>query len=102
MFTVLASHYEGWSLTLPESLNYGKFCIASKVEPLMEIGKDFIDYVQPWDVAGWAEKILYYFSHPEVLKEREAYIEKEWHAVSWEECAEQVAEELNYIMGERQ
>ncbi len=97
MFTVLASHYEGWSLTLPESLNYGKFCIASKVEPLMEIGKDFIDYVQPWDVAGWAEKILYYFSHPEVLKEREAYIEKEWHAVSWEECAEQVAKELRNL-----
>ncbi len=101
LFTVLASQYEGWSLTLPESLNYGKFCIASKVEPLIEIGKDFIDYVHPWDVAGWAEKMLFYSTHLEELKKKEKRIAKEWHAITWEECANQVADYLTDIMEER-
>lgn len=101
LFTVLASQYEGWSLTLPESLNYGKFCIASKVEPLIEIGQDFIDYVHPWDVVGWADKIRFYFSHPEELKKKEKRIAEEWHAITWEECAKQVAESLICIMEDR-
>lgn len=101
LFTVLASQYEGWSLTLPESLNYGKFCIASKVEPLMEIGRDFIDYVHPWDVAGWAEKILFYSTHSEELERKEKRIAEEWHAITWEECANQVAGYLTCIMEDR-
>ena len=32
-FVVLASAWEGWSLTLPEALQYGKFVIASDVPP---------------------------------------------------------------------
>lgn len=97
-FTVLPSLYEGWSLTLPESLNYGKFCIASDVDPLRETGQDFIDYVHPFDTMGWAEKILYYANNKEELLKREEKIENEWHAISWEECAEQVAKKLNEIM----
>ena len=91
LFTVLASMYEGWSLTLPESLNYGKFCIASDVDPLKEIGEDFIDYVHPFDTMKWSEKILFYSNNLEALRKREAKIADEWRSISWEECAEQVA-----------
>ena len=70
LFTVLASLYEGWSLTLPESLNYGKFCIASDVEPLKEIGGDFIDYANPYNAKEWAEKILYYYINLDKLEEK--------------------------------
>ncbi|WP_395546961.1 MULTISPECIES: glycosyltransferase [unclassified Lacrimispora] len=97
LFTILASMYEGWSLTLPESLNYGKFCIASDVDPLREIGQDFIDYVHPFDTMKWAEKILYYSNSKEELKKREEKIAREWHAVSWIECAEQITKILNEI-----
>lgn len=102
LFTVLASQYEGWSLTLPESLNYGKFCIASQVDPLMEIGKDFIDYVHPWDVAGWENKMSYYYKHPQELKKKEKRIASEWNAISWEDCAKQVAGELKVVMEEKE
>lgn len=98
LFTVLASMYEGWSLTLPESLNYGKFCIASDVDPLREIGQDFIDYVHPFDTMKWAEKILYYANNEEELKKREEKIENEWHAITWEECADQVTSKLCEII----
>lgn len=88
LFTVLPSLYEGWSLTLPESLNYGKFCIASNADPLKETGRDFIDYANSYDVNEWAEKIRYYAENPEVLAEKEAYIRTDWRAISWDDCAE--------------
>ncbi len=93
-FTVLASLYEGWSLTLPESLNYGKFCIASNVAPLKEIGGDFIDYVEPYDVKSWSEKMLFYYNNRTALQEKEKNIRENWHSITWEDCAKQVAHEL--------
>ena len=94
LFTVLASLYEGWSLTLPESLNYGKFCIASDVAPLKEIGGDFIDYANPYNAKEWAEKILYYYKNLDKLEEKNRNIEENWKSITWEECAKNVAKEL--------
>ena len=94
LFTVLASLYEGWSLTLPESLNYGKFCIASDVAPLKEIGGDFIDYANPYNAKEWAEKILYYYRNLDKLEEKNKNIEENWKSITWEECAKNVAKEL--------
>lgn len=95
LFTVLASLYEGWSLTLPESLSYGKFCLTSAVAPLQETGRDLVDYVHPWDVSGWAEKIMFYSASTEALAERERRILQEWHPISWEDCAKQIAKILS-------
>lgn len=89
-FTLLASLYEGWSLTLPESLEYGKFCLVSDVEPLHEAGGDLVDYVLPWDVMGWADKIRYYLDHPAQLKKRERAIKRNWKTYSWADCARDV------------
>lgn len=100
LFTVLASQYEGWSLTLPESLNYGKLCIASKVDPLVEIGRDIIDYVERFDVVGWAETMMMYIENKDLLKKKNAQIQKEWKSISWEECADQIAtilEKENFV-----
>lgn len=87
LFTVLPSLYEGWSLTLPESLQAGKFCLASDVAPLREVGRDLVDYVQPYDVRGWAEAILSYASHPELLSARETRIRTEWTPIRWSDTA---------------
>ena len=57
--------------------------------------------MHPWDVAGWAEKMLFYSTHLEELKKKEKRIAKEWHAITWEECANQVADYLTDIMEER-
>ena len=97
-FTVLASLYEGWSLTLPESLNYGKFCLTSNVAPLREIAGSFVDYVEPYDVKTWAKKIVYYYNHMDELKRREKNIKDNWKAVSWRECADMVAKKLESIL----
>lgn len=87
LFTLLPSFYEGWSLTLPESLKYGKFSIVSDVAPLREIGKDFVEYVQPVDCEKWGEKLYYYYKNPDLVKQKEAFIQKFWEPISWEDCA---------------
>ncbi len=97
LFTVLASLYEGWSLTLPESLNYGKLCISTKADPMIEIGGDYLDYVDAFDVMGWSETIMKYYNNREYLKEKEERLQKEWKPISWKDCAVQVGEELKRI-----
>ncbi|MDR1555025.1 MAG: glycosyltransferase, partial [Campylobacteraceae bacterium] len=97
MFTVLPTLYEGWSLTLPESFRYGKLCIASNVAPLIETGGDFAEYVHPYDVVGWADKILYYTNHKQELKRREQKIRDEYKPITWEECAKEVVKHIQAL-----
>lgn len=94
LFTLLPSLYEGWSLTLPESLGYGKFCLTSAVDPLMETGRDLVDYVDPWDVTGWAEKMQHYIQHPAEVKNFEKRIQEEWDTITWQNCANNVYQNL--------
>ena len=98
LFTVLPSLYEGWSLTLPESLEYGKLCLAARVDPLIEIGGDLIDYVEPYHTIAWAKAIAYYTSNPDKLKQREQRIRKEWKGTTWDDCAKSLAETLENIV----
>lgn len=86
-FTCLASLYEGWSLTLPESLNYGKFCLTADTPSLKETGEDIVDYADPYDPVEWAEKIKYYLTDKSALKNREALIKEKWHNTTWYDCA---------------
>jgi glycosyltransferase involved in cell wall biosynthesis len=88
LFTMLASFYEGWSLTLPESLNYGKFCLASDVAPLRETGRDFVEYIHPLDTFAWADRISFYINNPQELEKRELYIKKEWQSTSWDKATD--------------
>lgn len=97
-FTLLASLYEGWSLTLPESLGYQKFCLTSDVDPLRETGRDLVDYIHPWDIAEWANKIRYYTLQDDELQHREERIRNEWIPISWADCAHQVIVDLKSIV----
>ena len=89
LFTVYPSLYEGWGLPVAESLAQGKFCIASNASSIPEVGKHFVDYLYPWDVIGWGERIHYYFQHPEILVEKNQAIQQRFKAVSWADTAEQ-------------
>ncbi len=93
-FTVLASMYEGWSLTLPESFWYKKFCLCCDTPALKETAGELAEYIHRWDEKRWAERIEFYHMHPEEIAKRENCIARKWHTISWEECAEQVLEIL--------
>lgn len=94
LFTLLPSIYEGWSLTLPESLGQGKFCLTCETPPLREIGRDLVDYAEPFDVKGWAEKILLYAKDRDLLAEKEARIAAEWPKTRWFDTAGAVHQNL--------
>lgn len=84
-FTVFPSLYEGWGLPVAESLAYGKFCLASSATSIPEAGGDLIEYLDPWDVPAWTERLQKYCSHPEVVAEKEAKIRLEYRPTGWDE-----------------
>jgi glycosyltransferase involved in cell wall biosynthesis len=83
LFTIYPSIYEGWGLPIAESLAYGKFCIASNVSAHKEVGKDFVDYLDPFDIIGWSKKILFYLASKKALKSRESNINYRYKIRSW-------------------
>lgn len=90
MFTVYPSLYEGWGLPVAESLAYGKLCIASNAASIPEIGGDLVEYVEPWNVVGWAERLAHYFDHPGAIAEREQAIRDRHRIPSWDETGASV------------
>lgn len=86
-FTVLPSLYEGWGLPVAESLAFGKFCLASNAASIPEVGGDLVEYLDPWDVPAWTERIKWYIDHEADLVLREHQIKNKYKPVTWESCA---------------
>lgn len=91
-FTVFPSLYEGWGLPVAESLAHGRLCLSSNTSSLPEVGEELVEYLDPWDVNGWAERIAFYFEHPEAVAKREQIIRERFKPTSWAETADTVLE----------
>ena len=50
LFTAFPSITEGWGLPVGESLTHGRPSVASSTSSIPEVGKDFVDYVDPWNI----------------------------------------------------
>ncbi|WP_343551223.1 glycosyltransferase [Pantoea sp.] len=94
MFTVLSSMYEGWSLTLPESLSYGKVCITSDVDPLREVGEGLVPFVHPWNVEQWGDEIIRLFKDENYRTSLEQKIHKNWKSITWQDCAKSLVTKI--------
>lgn len=91
-FTVFPSLYEGWGLPVAESLAYGKFCLASNAASIPEVGGDLIEYLDPWDVPAWTERLLWYFNHPNEVEKLELAIRTRYQPTAWKETGAAVFE----------
>jgi glycosyltransferase involved in cell wall biosynthesis len=100
-FTVYPSLSEGWGLPVAESLAHGKFCLASNKASIPEVGGDLIDYIDPWDIRAWTEKLKRYFDHPELVAEKEAKIRLKYHATTWNETSTFILEEAKKLSTKR-
>jgi len=98
LMTVFPSLYEGWGLPVAESLAAGKCCLASSVASIPEVGGDLIDYVDPWDVQAWAERLRWYFNNPSLVADKEARIKDRYQPMSWPMCAEDVLSHATGLM----
>lgn len=83
--TAYPSLFEGWGLPVAEALSYGKFCLASNAASIPEVGGDLLEYLDPWAIQDWADRLAWYFERPEAVAEREARIRAEYKPTSWDD-----------------
>jgi glycosyltransferase involved in cell wall biosynthesis len=102
LFTVYPSFYEGWGLPIAESLAYGKFCLASNVASLPEVGRDLIEYLPPDDADLWAERIVFYSDNVGALAAAEKKIVESYQSSSWMETGKAILEHARSIKARRE
>lgn len=95
LFTVFPSIVEGWGLPIGESLTYGKVCVASNTSSMPEVGGDFVEYIDPWNLRAGLEVLRLLLNSPEELERREIAIRarfrgREWDTVS-KDCLDTIA-----------
>lgn len=98
LFTVFPSLYEGWGLAVAESLAAGKFCLASDQGSIPEVGGNLVEYLDPWSVPLWAERLKWYFDNPAALKNAEERIRKEFQPPRWDAAAAKVFERAERLI----
>ena len=90
LFTVYPSLYEGWGLPVAESLAKGKFCLASNAASIPEVGGNLIEYLDPWNVQEWADRIFFYIDNRQELSEKEEAIRSNYKPTKWQSTAGQI------------
>jgi glycosyltransferase involved in cell wall biosynthesis len=96
LFTVFPSIYEGWGLPVAESLAHGKFSLVSNSSSLPEVGKDLVEYIDPWDVPKWADRIIFYINNQKELQKRNNRIIEQYKPVQWNNMGEQMLRVLRH------
>lgn len=86
-FTVFPSLYEGWGLPVAESFSHGRFCLAADTSSLREVGGTLAEYLDPWDVTSWAERLSFFTDNPAELAKREKRIARNFSPTPWSETA---------------
>lgn len=98
LFTVFPSLYEGWGLGVAESLQHGKFVIASTEGSLPEVGGDLVWYEDPWNVRGWADKIESLLDSRELLNSLSQNIENNYKPLTWIDTVEDISRTVNRLL----
>ena len=91
LFTVVPSLYEGWGLTVSESLAFGKPCLVARVGALEEAGGAFADYFDPTDPADFAAALGRMVHDAEYREARAKAIRAGHVSRNWTEMATDIA-----------
>lgn len=86
-FTVYPSLYEGWGLPVAESLAYGKFCLCANTSSLPEVGEQWVEYLDPWDLPAWVDRLRHFITHPQDVAQRNAAISAGYAPHPWRQTA---------------
>lgn len=89
-FTVFPSLHEGWGLPVAESLAHGKFCLCSNAASLPEVGGQWCEYLDPWDLPAWVDRLGHWMRHPQALQERNQHIAQQYRPTPWAHTAQQI------------
>lgn len=97
-FTLYPSLYEGWGLPVAESLAFGKYCLCSSASSLPEVGQGFVDYLDPWDLPAWVDRLRFLVTHPEWVAERNQQIANEYRPHPWKATAAEIHEHARQLL----
>lgn len=86
-FTVYPSLYEGWGLPVVESLAAGKFSLVSDAGSLPEAGGDLVEYLDPWDLPAWVDRLHHHMSDPGATAAWEERIADAFVVPAWADTA---------------
>ena len=92
MFTVFPSFEEGWGLPVGESLIFGRPCLASNVSSVPEVGGEFVDYIDPFNVNDGYEKISRFVDDKAHRESRAAAIKANFVPRAWPDVARDLFE----------
>jgi len=73
-----------------ESLAWGKFCLVSNAASLSEAGGPWAEYLDPWDLPAWVDRLGYYMQHPQEVRARNERIAREFRAPGWAQTAQAI------------
>lgn len=91
LFSVYPSMYEGWGLPVAESLQYGKYCVASNSSSVPEIAGDLLDYFSPFSVDEFLQNVIKYLDE-ETRSTREGRIQEYYNTTTWEMTYKQISQ----------
>ncbi|WP_202323298.1 glycosyltransferase [Mesorhizobium sp. 113-3-9] len=93
-FTIFPSHYEGFGMTVAESLAFGKPCIASKGSSIEEAGQGLADHIDTLDGIGWIETIEKYMFDKKALDLKSEHIKNNYKSYTWEEFTTPIVQHM--------
>jgi glycosyltransferase involved in cell wall biosynthesis len=98
LFTVFPSFVEGWGLPIGESLCFGRPCLASNTSSIPEVGGEFVDYFDPFNVNDGYEKIRRFIVDPSAREERARHIKSNFAPRRWSEVAANLIGSVDEIL----
>lgn len=93
-FTVYPSLYEGWGLPVAESLAWGKFCLCSSAASIPEVGGDLCEYLDPWDLPAWADRLGDLMRRPQAVSQRHQRVALGHRPYVWARAAQHIHERV--------
>ncbi len=90
LMTAYPSFGEGYGMPVAESLSHGKICLAAPSGGIPEIHDTLIDFIDVFDPARIADKVVMYLQEPSRRQEREAQIGRSYRSTNWSETASAV------------
>ena len=100
LFTVFPSFVEGWGLPIGESLVHGKLCVASNTSSMPEVGGDFVQYIDPYNLTGGIEVISRLINNPSEVRAAEKRIREEFKPRTWADVAADMAKAISAVPGQ--
>jgi len=83
---IYPSFYEGWGLPVGEAAWFGRLSLASSTTSLPEVCGELVDYVDPNDIQGIADKVKQLVLNPAIVQQKEKSIReaplRDWQTVA--------------------